>query len=165
MAENRISETDTRERMVLRILRVADMVTRIGSMSVFGETLTQPQFNILMILRRFGTDGASQKDILEFLVSTKGNVSIHIANLAKSGFIKKRTSTADARANVITLTAKGRSVLDELEPRYFEQIQKMTGDLPEDEVETTLKLLDCLKDRCEQRLGIAPGQYGKDGPS
>ena len=116
------ADAGIRERVLLRILKVADMLTRIGDMSVFGAKLTQPQFNILMVLRRLDRNGVSQKEILGHLVSTKGNVSIHIANLVRKGFVRKKTSKTDARANVITLTAKGRRVLDMLTGDQFPRI-------------------------------------------
>ena len=112
VSNTRTSDIAIGEKAVLDILRVADMLIRIGNSKVFRKTLTQAQFNILMVLKRHGQQGMSQKDILGNLVSTKGNISIHIGNLEKKGFIRRKTSKQDARRHVITLTAKGKGILE-----------------------------------------------------
>ena len=144
---------------MLQILRVADLLTRIGDSQVFGKELTQAQFNVLMVLKRHGSDGGiSQKDILDNLVSTKGNVSIHITNLSRMGCIRKKTSKIDSRMNVITLSAKGRRILDDLEPKYIEHLKDITGDLPADQAQMAMTVLNYLHDKCNATL------HGSDSP-
>ena len=138
----------TGEAMVLQILKVADLLTRIGDSKVFGKDLTQAQFNVLMVLKRHDGRAVSQKDILENLVSTKGNVSIHVTNLTRMGYIRKKTSPLDARMQEIRLTAKGRRILSELEPRYEEHLQAITRNLASTQVEGVMALLGQLQDRC-----------------
>ena len=101
--------TPSGEATVMQILRVADLLTRIGDAKVFGKELTQAQFNLLMVLKRHDGVGVSQKDILANLVSTKGNVSIHVTNLTRMGYIRKRVAVDDGRRHELTLTAKGRT--------------------------------------------------------
>jgi len=137
---------------VLQVLRAADLLTRIGDSRVFGKKLTQAQFNVLMVLKRLGNGGISQKDILDNLVSTKGNVSIHIRNLGRMGYIRKRTSRSDTRMNVITLTAKGRRILEELEPRYLRHLKEITDDVPAKQAETAMAVLNHLQDKCRASL-------------
>jgi DNA-binding MarR family transcriptional regulator len=148
----RADETDVGEATVLQILRVADLLTRIGDLKLFGKTLTQPQFNILMILKHYGQDEMSQKEIMEYLVSTKGNLSIHVKNLVLMGHIRKRTSKVDTRMNTITLTAKGKRVLAALETKYIEHLQKITNKLSSSKARVTLEVLDYLHDRCTAEL-------------
>ena len=145
---------DINEAAVLQILRVADLLTRIGDTQVFGKALTQAQFNVLMVLRRHGHGGGiSQTDILEKLVSSKGNVSIHITNLSRMGYVRRKTSKRDSRMNVITLTAAGRRILEDLEPKYAAHLKEITGDLSDKDVETALAVLSHLQERCGLSLG------------
>ena len=143
---------DIGEATVLQILRVADLLTRIGDSKVFGKALTQAQFNVLMVLKRHGKGGISQKDILENLVSTKGNVSIHITNLVGMGYIRRKTSKVDSRMNEITLTAKGRRVLADLEPKYVQHLTKITADLLPEQADLTMELMKSLQKKCEVAL-------------
>jgi MarR family 2-MHQ and catechol resistance regulon transcriptional repressor len=147
-----LDRTEIGEATVLQILRVADLLTRIGDSKVFGKNLTQAQFNVLMVLKRHGNGGISQKDILENLVSTKGNVSIHITNLTRMGCIRKKTSKSDSRMNVITLTAKGRRILAELEPRYIQHLKQITEGLPREQAETAMDVLEYLYGKCNATL-------------
>ncbi len=140
------------EGTVLQILKVADLLTRIGNSHVFGKELTQAQFNVLMVLKRHGERGMSQKDILGYLVSTKGNVSIHITNLSRRGYVRKRPSKADSRMNVVSLTAKGKKILAEVEPRYMQHLHELTGELPVQSAEAATELLAYLHDRCSRIL-------------
>ena len=143
------------EATVLQILRVADLLTRIGDSKVFGKELTQAQFNVLMVLKRHGNEGISQKGILASLVSTKGNVSIHVTNLARMGYIRKKTSKADRRMNEITLTAMGRRILAALEPPYVQHLQAITDDLPLQQVEVAMALLKQLQEKCQATLAVS----------
>ncbi len=157
------TEADIGEETVLQILRVADLLTRIGNSKVFGKELTQAQFNVLMVLKRSGTDGITQRDILENLVSTKGNVSIHITNLNRMGYIRKKTSSADSRMNIINLTAKGKRILEELEPRYTQHLKKITHELVPEKAEITLQVLDYFHGKCSEALKAADSD--KEGDS
>jgi DNA-binding MarR family transcriptional regulator len=151
------------ETTVLQILRVADLLTRIGDTRVFHQELTQAQFNVLMILKRLGDDGMSQKDIREHLVCTKGNVSIHITNLTRMGYIRKRISKADSRVNVITLAAKGRRILAHLEPRYLQHLSQITKDLPREEAQRVVTLLSHLEATCEAELSRSDTKEQREG--
>lgn len=146
------SNIDIGETVVIYILRVAEKLIRLGDTKVFNKTLGQAQFNILMILKRHGKFGMSQKDILENLVSTKGNVSIHISNLLKKGYIRSKASQTDKRMHVIKLTAKGRSILKNIEPEYIKELRKLTDDLPRQQYEAAITLLDKLGERCTESL-------------
>lgn len=146
------ADADIGETTMLYILRVAEMITRIGDAKVFCKAITRPQFNVLMILKRHGEDGMSQKDILAYLVSTKGNVSIHISNLLKKRYILRKTSTHDARMHVIKLTAKGKRIVNEVEPKYISQLRAVTDNLPRDQAEATIKLLEHLRLKCDDTL-------------
>ena len=147
---------------MMQILRVADLLTRIGDAKVFGKELTQAQFNLLMVLKRHDGVGVSQKDILANLVSTKGNVSIHVTNLTRMGYIRKRVAVDDGRRHELTLTAKGRKILSELEPRYEEYLKTIAGNLDPEHVALTGVLLEELRRRCCATLAGdgAPGVCG-----
>ncbi len=153
------------EATVLQIIRVADLLTRIGDSKVFDKDLTQAQFNVLMVLARHGEGGMSQKGILAKLVSSKGNVSIHIRNLTELKYVKTKTSPSDSRMHEITLTAKGRRVLAEVEPRYVRHLREVTGDLSSDEARAALQLLDHLQQKCRATLNPSDTVEGKGSAS
>lgn len=153
------------EATLLKILRVADLLIRIGDTKVFGKDLTQAQFNILMILKRIGGREVSQKEIVEKIVSTKGNVSIHIANLVRQGYIRKKVSNRDSRMNSIILTAKGKQALERLEPLYLYHIKQITEGLPHKQTQQALDILEHLHQQCCAALGMPIVSNSEDGSS
>ncbi len=140
------------EAVLLEILRVSDLLARVGNSTIFSKGLSMAQFNILMVLRRRGGDGMSQKQIVENLLTTKGNVSIHMKNLTDAGLVRRRVSKHDGRMHVVTLTAKGNRILESLEPQYLAQIETLTKGLPAAEVDTTLNLLAQIRDTAAATL-------------
>ena len=141
-----------RESAVLEILRVADLMTRIGNAKVFGKRLTQAQFNVLMVLKRNGNGGMSQKDILQKLISTKGNLSIHISNLTKMGLIRKKKSPHDNRMHEITLTDAGHQILDELEPLYMQHLNEIIRVFPPEDAAKVKEVLGRIEQKCREML-------------
>ena len=141
-----------REGAVLAILRVADLMTRIGNAKVFGKQLTQAQFNVLMVLKRNDNGGMAQKEILENLVSSKGNLSIHISNLAKMGLICKKISPRDSRMHEITLTDAGRELLAELEPLYMQHLNEISRVFPPDDAAKVKEVLGRIEEKCREVL-------------
>ena len=151
------------EATVLQVLRAADLLVRLGDARVFGKGLTQAQFNVLMVLKRYGRPALSQKEMQKRLVSTKGNISIHVANLSAAGYVRKQVSEDDSRVHRITLTAKGRRALARLEPEYMSQIHTVTDGLPARQLEAVRELLATIQERCHGALsgsGIQPREEG-----
>ena len=138
------------EKLVLDIIRTAELFTRVGSTCVFDKQLTQARFNILLILKYFCDGDVSQKEILSRMVSTKSNLSTHIKKLAAHGYIKKVSSIDDRRHDKISLTDKGDDAVLRLEPEYEQHVAFLTNDLTEDELEITAKTLDKIQTKCYQ---------------
>ncbi|MFO7821687.1 MAG: MarR family transcriptional regulator [Lentisphaeria bacterium] len=143
---------NVREAAVLEILRVAELMTRIGNAKVFGKKLTQAQFNVLMVLKRHNKVAMSQKEILTNLISTKGNLSVHISNLTKMGLVRNQVSPCDSRMHEITLTEAGHEILNELEPLYMQYLNEITRGFLRDEAEKLLQVLGCIEEKCREVL-------------
>lgn len=143
------------ERAVLEIVKASELFARVGTTCVFDKGLSQARFNILIILKYYGHGGISQKQMLERMVSTKGNLSMHVKNLAAEGYIRKKTSKSDGRQDTITLTAKGARALSRMEPEYMRHVEQLTGDLSRDSAEHMVSLLQSLQAKCRAILGAA----------
>jgi len=149
---------DSGEQAILEIIKTAELLTRVGNTCVFDREISQARFNILIILKYEGEDGISQNEILQRMVSTKGNLSIHIANLERCGYIRRQASKEDMRRNVVRLTAKGRRVLDKLEPGYEGHIRAISEDLPANRAESLTEMLRTLQERCRNLLNGNEGR-------
>ena len=140
------------ERVVLEVIRTAELLARVGQGCVFNQSLSQSKFNILLILKYYGDGGMAQKDILARMVSTKGNLSTHIKSLAADGYVRKGTSTVDRRHDVLSLTRKGARAIEQMEPEYMRHIQSLTSGLSTKGAARVNRELEALQERCRQLL-------------
>lgn len=104
--------------------------------------LTLPQFAVLEILYHKGDLRIC--DIIEGTLSTGGNMTVVIDNLAKDGLVGRYPDPEDRRASLISLTEKGVKIMEDIFPRHVENISSIFEILEEDEKKTLVKLLKKL---------------------
>lgn len=150
------------EQAVIEVIRSAELLSRLGSQCVFDEELSQARFNILIILKYYGGEGISQKQILDRMVSTKGNLSMHIKRLAADGHVEKQRSSHDRRHDIISLTKKGESVLRSKEPEYMRHMEILTAGISRGNAEKVTKLLQELQDQCKAMLESGVGKKSRN---
>jgi len=107
--------------------------------------ITDVQFNVLMLLKHQSGDegGISQAKLSEMMLVNRSNITSLIDRMEK-GDLVVRTATTDRRFNIIQLTEKGRQVLNEVEPKYIEEIQRLVV-LSESEQQSRSGLLEKLR--------------------
>lgn len=109
--------------------------------------LTQPQFNVLRILRgqnRLDPGvSLSTKCIRERMLDRGSDTSRLVARLEGRGLVVKRPSDTDRRRVVVTLTDKGAALLAEIDERV-EALDEITKALSDDEASQIADLLDRL---------------------
>jgi MarR family transcriptional regulator, organic hydroperoxide resistance regulator len=98
------------ERIYFRFLRLRQQVFAEMAHILKPLNLSIPQFDVLSTLTE--QDALSQSELAEKLYVTKGNVSGLIDRLAEAGYVERRSTPGDRRANAVILTAKGREVAD-----------------------------------------------------
>lgn len=108
--------------------------------STFG--LTEPQFGVLEVLGHLGpltfTDLSRKK-----LVSS-GNMTCVVDNLEKEGLVERVRSSHDRREILVSLTAKGKKLFDEIFIQHAEYVTKIASVLTPDEQEALSHLLKKL---------------------
>lgn len=76
--------------------------------------ITKAQFAVLEVLYHKGD--LSQCDIRQLILTTAGNLPVVINNLLKEDLISKRPHEEDGRRQVLSLTLKGRKLIEEVVP-------------------------------------------------
>lgn len=104
--------------------------------------LTLPQFAVLEILYHKGDLRIC--DIIEGTLSTGGNMTVVIDNLAKDGLVRRYPDPEDRRASLISLTEKGAQIMEDIFPRHVENISSIFEILEAEEKQTLVKLLKKL---------------------
>lgn len=95
-------------RTMLYLDRVTDKIYK-------EHGITKTQFAVLEVLYHNGD--LSQCDIRQLILTTAGNLPVVINNLLKEDLISKRPHEEDGRRQVLSLTVKGRKLIEEVFPK------------------------------------------------
>jgi DNA-binding MarR family transcriptional regulator len=105
--------------------------------------LTMQQFNILRILR--GSDKPlSTLEIRERMLDKMSDTSRIVDRLVVKGLVKKVVCKTDKRLVDVTITEKGKKVLEKLD-RYQDEMDAILGGITIAEAKTLNKLLDKIR--------------------
>ncbi len=105
--------------------------------------ITVKQFNILRILRGEGKP-LSTLQIRERMLDKMSDTSRIVDRLILKGLVKKTPNGEDRRLVDVVITAKGRKLLEKMDP-LEEQMDEIMGALSEEETSTLNQLLDKLR--------------------
>lgn len=111
---------------------------------MFGEEdLTPPQFNILRILR--GADGPlSTLQIRQRMLDRMSDTSRIVDRMVIKGLAKKNTCKTDKRLVDVSITTKGRKILEKFDEKQ-DQMDGIIGNLTLEEAQTLNIILDKLR--------------------
>lgn len=110
--------------------------------------ITPQQFNILRILRGSYPKPLSTLQLRERLLDKMSDTSRIVDRLIAKGLVKKAISPKDRRLVDITISDKGRKLLQKLDLKQSE-LDSVLGNITEKEAETLSKLLDKIRNAGE----------------
>ena len=104
--------------------------------------LTSADFTVIAALRRAGAPFAlPQSDLMARLGLTSGTVSVRLGRLEAKGAVTRRPSTDDGRGVLVTLTAAGAALFDQVAPRHLANEDVLLSALTDPEREQLAGLL------------------------
>lgn len=109
------------------------------------EDLTMQQFNILRILRGSAVP-LSTLQIRERMLDKMSDTSRIVDRLVAKGLVKKIVNKADKRLVDVSISEKGKKVLQKTDV-FESEIAELTGNLSEAEAKTLNKLLDKIREK------------------
>lgn len=89
-------------------------------MSAYG--LSPAMFNVLMILSRGSEKKFKQHDISKLLLVSRANVTGLMNTLVRKGLAKREPDEKDHRAWRITITEKGKTLLETYLPHHYAEV-------------------------------------------
>jgi len=104
----------------------------------------QAQHRLLMQISR--NQNVSQKDIAESMGISAATIAVSLKKLEKGGYINKAMDEGDNRFNQITLTEKGKQVVEQSIEIFEATDRKVFEGFSEDEKATLAALLQKLDD-------------------
>lgn len=111
--------------LVGRVLVLADHLQRSVDAALDKHGLTLGLFDILATLRRNGKKGGmTPGQLLKSVVLSSGGLTSRLDKLEAAGLIERADDPTDRRGVVVTLTAKGKRVIDAATATRFEEAKR-----------------------------------------
>jgi MarR family 2-MHQ and catechol resistance regulon transcriptional repressor len=130
---------DRSMRTWIQLLRAYNKIraNEVAYITSFGITMNQ--FEVLEVLYHRGdlTVGA----ITKLIMSTPGNVTVVIRNLKRDGYITTFPDPSDKRASILSLTEKGKGLIEKVFPGHAKNFEGYFEALSDEETDTLFTLL------------------------
>lgn len=89
-------------------------------------------------------DGRNQQEIADLLYRDKASLTNLLDNLEKRKLVKRQQNQLDKRSKNIVLTTEGQKLKEKVMPIIMEVLDRIESNVDEEELATTLKVLDEL---------------------
>ncbi len=146
---DRDSQQRSALRTWLRLLACSNIIEgyiRSALREKFDTTL--PRFDLLAQLDVAAADGPrglTMSELSRRLMVTNGNLTGLVDRLEREGLVSRVVSPPDRRAQIVSLTAAGKTALDSMTPDHATWVMDMFAGLTEPEREQLHSLLGKLK--------------------
>lgn len=128
---------------VIALNRATNHLNR-RALAVFRKHgLTMMQFAVLEALYHKGS--LKVGEIIEKILTTGGNMTVVLKNLAKDGLITKRIDPEDSRAMLISITDKGSRVMERVFPEYLADLRDFLETISDSEKKNLVAVLKALR--------------------
>lgn len=145
MNENKITygeQNDLNLKAIIALSRCIQSVNKREYKIIKEGGLTFSQFGVLEVLYHKGDLRVSE--IIDKILSTGGNMTVVIDNLAKDGLVERCVDPADRRASLISITEKGRNLMSEVFPKHVDNLDEIFSVLNAEEKKNLISLLKKL---------------------
>jgi DNA-binding MarR family transcriptional regulator len=140
-----------------RLSEAATVISRDRLAPVFAKfDLQSGEFDVLATLRRSGPPFAlTPTDLYEATMVTSGGMTSRLDRLERTGLIARKAHPTDRRGIIVSLTDKGRKLIDEALTAHVENEHEILAGLTPAERETLAGLLAKLLDSLAKPEGQA----------
>lgn len=128
-----------------RLSRASQQVERRLEENFARHGLDSGSFDVLATLRRSGTPFTlSPKDLASSAMITSSAVAQRLNRLEERGLITRAKSSVDGRGTEVSLTGKGKEIVDATLPTHLATEEELLAGLSGNELRTLAKLLKKL---------------------
>lgn len=117
--------------------------------------ITTEQHNVLMAIEHID-DPVTPTEIGQWLDRNTNSISMIVARMVKAGLVKKTRDLHDGRSVRLTITRRGKKILDRVTVPGCWVATEMLSRLSEGDMRTLIKLLETVKDQAIEYLN--PGE-------
>lgn len=134
--------SDLNLKTLIALSRTTNNVHKREYKTIKEGGLTVSQFSVLEVLYHKGD--LKVAEIIDKTLSTGGNMTVVIENLVKEGLVTRYKDPEDKRINFISITKKGKDIIDEIFPKHIENINEIFSSLTIEEKQSLIGLLKKL---------------------
>lgn len=134
--------SDLNLKTLIALSRTTNNVHKREYKTIKEGGLTVSQFSVLEVLYHKGD--LKVAEIIDKTLSTGGNMTVVIENLVKDGLVTRYKDPEDKRINFISITEKGKDIIDEIFPKHIENINEIFNSLTIEEKQSLIGLLKKL---------------------
>lgn len=131
------------QKVIINLIYTNNWMTERLKVFFEKENITPQQFNILRILRGAAVP-ISTSQIRQRMLDKMSDTSRIVDRLITKALVKKITCPADKRMVDITITTKGKKLLQKLDA-FEHTMDEIAGTLSQEDAKTMNKLLDKLR--------------------
>ena len=134
------SRTDKSMKTVVRLERTSLKITNLTVNYLSKHNLTFNQFKVLEVLYHLGDLNIGS--ITKLTMSTPGNITVVVKNLKRDEWITSIKDPNDSRASILSITQKGKDIVEEVFPNHANNLTKSLEVLSDVELDTLYDLLN-----------------------
>lgn len=129
-------------KVTLNILVLAAKLKRGLNDFLKSYSITEPQFNVLRILRGQNGKPANLKQVQERMVHLTSNTTRLIDKLVMKGLVTRIIPQENRRKIELTITKKGLDLLEEMDPEFDRFIDQLIANIDPEETHQLNSLLE-----------------------
>ena len=134
------ARTDKAMKTVVRLEKTSLKITNLTINYLSKHNLTFNQFKVLEVLYHLGDLNIGS--ITKLTMSTPGNITVVVKNLKRDNWITSVKDPNDNRASILSITQKGKEIIEEVFPNHAKNLTKAMEVLNDEELDTLYGLLN-----------------------
>ncbi len=123
----------------IQLFRSFNKIRAKESLYINSFDLTMNQFQVLEVLYHRGD--LSIGAITKLTMGTPGNITVVVRNLKRDGYISAISDPKDKRSSILSITQKGKDIIEKLFPNHAKNLESYFEVLDDDEINTLFMLL------------------------
>ncbi|MCQ4344104.1 MAG: MarR family transcriptional regulator [Sulfolobaceae archaeon] len=136
------------------LLKSYKLMRKILQEEAVREGLTFNETSLLFFVNANGK--ANVTTLAKYLDVSKSSVVEMIDKLVRNGFLERTKDVKDRRVTYVTITDRGRAVLETVREKYKETINKVLSEV--NDVECISRIFNALLKEYERRKGTSYGE-------
>jgi DNA-binding MarR family transcriptional regulator len=141
-----VSDLSTNEKVLMAVVRAAEIFKRTHSAIFRNYGLSFPQYNILRVLDASRNGMNRISEVSRIMLVPGANMTGIGKRLEKKGFLIRRSDPNDERVTILEITPKGRRTLKNIEQEKDRSIEAILGGFSQnDKTEFLDKLKQLIK--------------------